>query len=389
MKYCKTCLRTDTLPGILFHKDGVCAACRFQEEFHYIDWNERKAALKANAEWAKKTSKGFDCVVGVSGGKDSTFQSFYARDTLGLKPLLVNCAPNNITEVGQYNLENLVQHGFDMISFRPNPKVMKASVCKGFYKYGNPLKPTEYPLFAVSFQTALRFEIPLLVLGENIAINTGVVKSIKPGGDATDIRHHNTIGGGNASDWIQEGIDLKDLLFYQFPDEEETRKKVKSIWLGYYLKEWSQAHNTQFAIEHGLKGRADTNPYKTGRLNPYIAVDDDTQIVNQMIKYYKYGVGMVTGEVWNLIREGTITREEAIELVEKYDGNCDESYIQAFCQYIDIMIQEFWKVVDGFVNKELFQRDPITNKWIRRFKVGFGLLNLEEINDKYRHNVCN
>lgn len=375
MKYCKVCVQPDTRPGIAFDDEGVCAACRYRlDEFPRIDWTERQRQLREIADWAKRNAHGgFDCVIGVSGGKDSHVQALYVKEQLGLNALLVNCAPDGITEVGRHNLENLVQHGFDMISFRPNPRVMRTLTRRAFFGYGNPVKPSEYPLYAVSSQAALKFGIPLIVQGENIAITLGVRgHNLDHGDDALSITSHNTLGGINASDWVQEGIELKDLLFYQWPDEDELREKVRAIHLNYYVKEWSWTGNIEFAVACGLRGRVD-DPNLTGRLSPYTSVDSDMQIVNQMLKYYKFGFGFVTDEVCYDIREGRLSREEAIKLVEQYDGKCDERYIREFCEYIDISADEFWEVVDGFVNKKLFRKDLVTGEWKPLFEVGHGV----------------
>lgn len=372
MIYCRKCVQPDTRPGLVFDEEGVCAACSFQEEFERIDWDEREKELLEVANWSKKNSQGtFNCVVGVSGGKDSLFQSLYVKEKLGLKALLVNCAPDNITAVGRKNLENLVQHGFDMISYRPNPKVMRAITRRAFFEYGNPVKPSEYPLYAVTYQTALKFGIPLIVQGENPAITLGITgELLDTTGDAINIRKHNTLAGGNASDWVQEGITLEDLQFYQFSDESELRKRVRAIHLNYYAKEWSFSGNTEFGIAHGLQGRPAHDPNLTGRLSPYVSVDSDMQIVNQMLKYFKFGFGFVTDEVCYDIRDGRMSREEGIRLVEQYDGKCGDCYIQGFCEYIGITEEELWRVTDKWVNKKLFEKGPSTGTWKPKFKVG-------------------
>ena len=371
MKYCKKCVQPDTRPGLVFDGEGVCMACSFSEQLETIDWDERQRQLREIAEWAKKNSHGgFDCVVGVSGGKDSHVQALCVKDQLGLKALLVNYAPDNITDIGRHNLENLVQKGFDLLSIRPNPQVFRALARRAFFEYGNPVKPSEYVLYAVAYQTALAFGIPLIVQGENPAITLGVVGDIKPTADALNINQADTLAGGNASDWVQEGIGLRDLLFYQFPDKDEMRKKVRAIFLGYYIKEWSYTRNTEFAVARGLKGRAGHDPNLTGRLNPYYQLDSDMGIPNQMLKYYKFGFGNVTDEVCYDIREGRLSREEGIRLVEQYDGKCDIHYIRELCDYIGITMDEFWQVVDGFVNKELFRKDHTSGKWKPLFKVG-------------------
>ncbi len=391
MKYCKKCVQPDTRPGIVFDAEGVCAACRFSEQMQSVDWDKRERELKKIAEWAKKNSGGgFDCISGVSGGRDSHYQSLYLKERLGLRVLLVNMAPDNITEAGRHNLENLVQQGFDLISFRSNPKVWRAAARKAFFEYGNPVKPSEYMLYAVSYQAALAFGIPLVVQGDNAAIVLGTLDELEADDDALNVDQYTTLGGGNASDWVQEGIELKDLLFYQFPDKDELRKKVRAIFLNYYVKEWSYAGNTEFAVSRGLRGREGMDPNMTGRLNPYGSVDSDMLFVNQMLKYYKFGFGCTTDEVCYEIREGRLSREEAIKLVEQYDGKCDARYIRRFCEYIGITVEEFWPVFERFVNRKLFRKNPaagekyswtslpstsfLRDKWQPLFKVGYGLI---------------
>lgn len=100
--------------------------CLWEEEKKVIDWAKREKELQDVVDWAKKTTKSaYDCVIGVSGGKDSTKQALTARDRLGLRCLLVNSEPEGITEIGKHNIENLKNLGFDVLSLRPNPKVMK------------------------------------------------------------------------------------------------------------------------------------------------------------------------------------------------------------------------------------------------------------------------
>src|SRR4030042_1728340 len=171
MRYCKRCVQPDTRPGIVFDEEGVCAACIIRER--PVDWDARYEELVNIAEASKMTAKyrncPFDCVVGVSGGKDSHVQALYAKEELGLKCLLVNCVPDGITEVGKHNIENLVCKGFDMVAIRPNPLIMRAVTKRAFFEFGNPVKPSEYPLYAVSYNVALKYDIPLIIQGENAA----------------------------------------------------------------------------------------------------------------------------------------------------------------------------------------------------------------------------
>lgn len=372
MKYCKKCLQPNTRPGIKFNEEGICYACLYEEEKKNIDWIAREKELKEIAEWAKKTAKGaYHCVIGVSGGKDSSFQAVYAKEKLGLNVLLVNSEPDKITEIGKHNIENLINQGFDIIKMRPNPKIIKKLVKESFYKYGNPIKPTEYPLWASAYIIADKFDIPLVIQGENAALTLGVVNSgLGNDGNALNVNEGNTLAGGNASDWVDEDINLNQLYMYQFPDKKRLIDKgIKAIYLQYYVKEWSQVYNADFSIARGLFGRTTEDLHDIGRYRRYTALDSDMQIVNQMIKYYKFGFGFATDEVCYDIREGRISREEAIWLVNEYDGKCGEKYIKEFCEYIDITLEEFWKVVDKYVNKELFKKDE-NGKWRPIFSVG-------------------
>ena len=191
MRYCKRCLQPDTRPGIVFDDEQVCFACRYEESKAKIDWAAREAELKAFADEAKEESKKrgniYDCIVGVSGGKDSTFQAVYAKEKLGLNPLLINCMPDEITEVGQKNIDNLNRLGFDIISIRPNPTVAKKLARKSFFERGNIIAASEYCLWASAYIMAVRFNIPLIIQGENAALTLGTAKNQEATGNAFSV----------------------------------------------------------------------------------------------------------------------------------------------------------------------------------------------------------
>lgn len=178
MKYCKRCVQPDTRPGIYFNKEGVCGACLYEDEKKKIDWNARFKELQKIAQWGKKNTESvYDCVIGISGGKDSTFQALYARDRLGLRPLLVNSEPEGITEIGRHNIENLKNLGFDVISIRPNPLIIKKMIKKDFYEHLNPVKVTEFSLWSSAYIIAHALKIRLLIQGENPGLTLGVRKT--------------------------------------------------------------------------------------------------------------------------------------------------------------------------------------------------------------------
>lgn len=364
MKFCRRCVQPDTRPKIYFNKKGICGACLWElEKKKRINWRKRQQELKKIAEWAKKETKKhgtYDCVIGVSGGKDSTFQALYARNRLGLRPLLVNGEPENRTEVGNKNLENLKKLGFDCISLRPNPRVMKKLIKKDFYEFLNPIKVTEFSLWASAYIIADKFNIPLIIQGENAALTLGTSAEQNKTGDAFNVVQLNTLLSG-WKPFVGNNITEKDLFMLHFDLESLKKKRTKAIWLQYYVKEWGFSHNTEFSIKHGLSKREEHDPELTGRISPYCSIDSDLQIVNQMLKYIKFGFGFVTDEVCYYIREDKMTRDEAIKLVKKYDGKCGDNYINSFCDYIGITVDEFWRTANSF-RGDMWKKE--NGKWV-------------------------
>ncbi len=375
MKYCKKCLQPDTRPGVYFNEAGVCGACLAEEGKPQTDWNKRYEELEELAKWAKEESLRrnipYHCTIGVSGGKDSIFQAIYMKEKLGLRPLLVNCVPDSLTETGRKNMNNLSSHGFDTVQIKLDPKVAKALARKSFYEFGNIMKASEYCLWASSFRIAYQFNVPLNVLGENPAITLGTSVGMNTDGNAFGVFNMNTLQGGGTDIWVGDGVSKDDLFFYGHPSKEEMEKKnIRAIYLGYYAKEWSQVGNADFAIARGLMGRTSEDLHDIGRYRRYTALDSDDTIVNQMLKYLKFGFGFATDEACYDIREGRLTREDAVWHVKEYDGKCGKRYIQDICEYLDITEEEFWRVADGFVNKDLFIRGEGKERWVPKFTVG-------------------
>jgi N-acetyl sugar amidotransferase len=361
MRICKQCIQPDTRPNIYFNDEGICGACLWEEEIKSIDWNSRRKELQGIADWAKNNTKSnYDCVIGVSGGKDSTFQAITARDELGLRCLLVNGEPEGITNIGRYNIENLKKLGFDVISLRPNPKITKKLVKYDFYKHGNPFKATEFSLWASAYIIADNFDIPLIIQGENAALTLGVSKGdLSKNYNALEANKQNTQALGWKEYLDVDDVEEKDLFMFHYDNENLKKKEIKGIWLQYFVKEWSANHNAEFAKKYGLKFRPkDFDPATIGTYVPYAQLDVDLIHVAQLLKYIKFGFGQCMDYACYDFREGKITRNEAIDLVEKYDGKCAEEYIQKFCDWIEIPLDEFWKISNSF-------RGPM---WIKKGK---------------------
>lgn len=351
MKICKRCIQPDSRPGIFFNKKGICGACLWEDEKKTIDWNSRRQEFQQIAKQAKENTKvNYDCVIGVSGGKDSTKQAITARDLLGLRCLLVNSEPEEITDLGYHNINNLKKLGFDTITLRPNPLIMKKLIKRDFYKYLNPVKITEYSLWSSTYIVAEKFNIPLIIQGENPGLTLGVSNTgVSKDDNALKADELQTLSSGWREYLEIDGVEEKDLYFFHYDRNSLEQKGTRGIWLQYYLQDWSQRNNAEFSRKFGFNWRPDDfDPMTIGTYVPYSSLDSDLVQVNQMLKFIKFGFGLCMDHVCYDLRENKISRNEAIELVKKYDGQCDEKYIEKLCDYIDISVDEFWKVANTF-----------------------------------------
>jgi N-acetyl sugar amidotransferase len=378
MKYCKLCLQPDTRPNSKFTTEGICPACDYFERLQFVDWQERYEILQdllANYKNKRGSKHRFDCIIGVSGGKDSSRQALWVRDKLGLKPLLacLSYPPEQVTERGTDNISNLIELGFDVVISAPAPGTWQRLMKLSFDKFTNWARSTELALFSSVPQLAIHYDIPLILWGENPGLQLGDLKTLgRTGYDGNNLRYMNTLSGG-ALNWIREaGFELKDLIPYQYPTPDDfDRHGLQIVYLGWFLGDWSLVNNGMYAASSGLKVREDTVA-NTGDLHGVTSLDEDWVTLNQMIKYYKFGFGRVTDYVNEELRLGRMTRAAAIELVEKHDDACGDNYIEAFSDYIGLTVEQFWTKVHSSVNRQLFEIQP-DGLITRKFKVGVGL----------------
>ena len=376
MRYCSRCLQPDTRPNTVFTPEGICPACDYFSRLQQVDWQERYDILvDLISRFPRKPGQQYDCIIGVSGGKDSTRQALWVRDKLGLKPLLacLTYPPEQVTQRGVDNISNLIELGFDVVISAPAPQIWQKLMRAGFLRFTNWCKSTELALFSSVPQLAIRYKIPLILWGENPGLQLGDLKTLgRTGFDGNNLRYMNTLGGG-ALDWMLEpDVELRDLIPYQYPTPEEfDANGLQVVYLGWFLGDWSLVNNAMYACAEGLQIRVD-GVENTGDLWGVTSLDEDWVTLNQMIKYYKFGFGRVTDYVNEEIRLGRMTRAAAIELVEQHDDACGDNYIKSFSDYIGLSVEQFWAKVHSSVNPLLFgiQQD---GRITRKFKVGVGL----------------
>ena len=165
LRYCKLCVLPNTRPNLEFDADGVCQACRTHAQKPYVDWTAREKDFRKLAKGVKRRTSGYDCVVPVSGGKDSTWQIVKCLE-YGLRPLAVTWKTPARTAVGQRNLDNLVVLGVDHIDWQVNPRVEARFMLKTLERFGSTAIPMHLAIFSMPLRIAVDFGIPLIVWGK-------------------------------------------------------------------------------------------------------------------------------------------------------------------------------------------------------------------------------
>ena len=363
MKYCKKCLYPDTKPQLVFNEDGICSACSNSDLKEKINWDDKEKELRGILEEFKsKDGSNYDCIIPVSGGKDSTFQTYVIKKVYGLNPLVVNFHPLDQTEIGKKNLQSLKNIGVDCIEFSPNPKVYQKLAKYGLVELGDYQWPEHLGIFTVPVQIATKYEIPLIIWGENPQLEYG-----KP----TDIDKETILdkewlekNGGffldkiKPEDMTKYGFTKNELKPYLYPDNEEIKKiGVRGIFLGSYIK-WDIFKQLELVKTLGFSENEDV---KEGTYDRWENLDVFFTVFHDYFKFLKYGFGRTTDHVSIEIRYGRMTREEGIKLVKEHEGKIPRKFFKKFLESAKITEKEFHEICDKFTNKELFQTDQNGN----------------------------
>lgn len=355
--YCKQCLTTSLRPHANFNSEGICTPCEFAENLKQENHDYVLARLKKKINTViRGQHRVYDCVVGVSGGKDSTRQAVWVREHLDMNPLLVCCSypPKQMIDIGASNLANLISLGFDVEVYNPAPETAAQLSLKSFEKFGNVCKASEIALFTTVPKIALERGINIVFFGENPALQEG--DSAAMGVDEFDanmLRGLNTLSAGGTA-WINDVADDRKRSSYRYPEISEfERSGLSMLYLGPAWPDWRMDENAYYSVLNGLVPRTDEEA-ATGDITNASMLDEEFTNINMMIKYYKFGFGRATDICNELIRAKKKSREDAIEIVRAYDGLCSDDIIARYCSWVGISVEYFWSVVSRFVNKDIF-----------------------------------
>jgi len=360
ISYCTLCLLPSSKPDLYFNAEGVCSACSAFSNRRNIDWFKREIEFRELLEQFRKVDGSWDCIIPVSGGKDSTYQVIKMLE-LDMNPLCVTATTCDESEIGRRNISNLKELGVDHIQFSPKPNIRRKLNRLGLIEVGDISWPEHVGIFTIPFKVAVSFGISLLIYGENSqneyggpdnAAKTTVL-------DRRWLEEFGGLLGMRVSDLADAyGISKRDLSAYEYPSASQLfQVSIKGLFLGQFFP-WDGFKNFQVARQSGFEGL--THDVE-GSIGNYENLDNHQVGIHDYFKYLKFGFGRATDIASSHLRRGRMTRNQAINLVNARDGQFPWSYLgkhlKDILEPLEISVEQFIEICDRFTNREIFLTD--------------------------------
>jgi len=366
LKYCTNCLMPSTRPRISFDARGWCNACAWAEEKRrVIDWKARKSQLAGFCDKYRSRGGKFDCIVPVSGGKDSSYVAYMMKHELGMHPLCVNIIPPLEYDVGRQNVDNFVAAGYDCIRIAPDLKITKRISRRSLIDYGQPLMSWIINVQVGVFKIAINFGVPLVMFGEEGETEYGGSAKLKhsPVYDIEDsIKLY--LSGVDPKRFRDE-FSEKQLYWWLYPSEDEFRRADLAIAHWSYFEDWDPYQHYLIAKEKcGLQEKEQAS---IGTYNNFAQTDTSLYDLHTYLMYLKFGFGRCTQDVGIDIRRGALSRAQALPLVRNFDGHYPEEHIEDYLRFFDMTRDEMEAVFDKWANKDLFRKAD--GRWQPTFEV--------------------
>ena len=375
MRYCKKCVypASSAVP-LAFGENGICSGCRTSLQRKDIDWDcRRKMFERIIKEYRSKDGSNYDCVIPVSGGKDSYFQTYIVKKVYGLNPLLVTYNGNNYTHTGLENVQNMREKfGADHIFFTPNIDVLKKLNRIGFKLMGDMNWHAHAGIFTYPVRVAVQLNIPLMIWGEHGFMDLGGMHSYKDLVEFTyRYRHEHNLRGYEWYDMtdkglaklgksdIAEALEPKDLTPWMYPsDQEIQRVGVRGIFLSNYIRWEANDHARKMIEEFGFK----ISPKPFDRTYRRMSNLDDMHEngIHDYMKYIKFGYGRTTDHCCKDIRGGLISREKAVESIREMDHK-KPSDLERWLEYVKMSEEGFDRIADTFRDPRVWWKDENGN----------------------------
>ena len=359
LKYCVKCVLPETKPDLSFDENGICSACNSYSNRAAIDWKLRESEFVSILNRFKNDDRNsWDCIVPVSGGKDSTVQVMKILE-LGFNPLCVTSTTCHLSEIGRKNLVNIRELGADAIEFSPNPVIRRKLNRIGLEHLGDISWPEHLGIFTIPVRAAVQFNVPLIVWGENSQNEYGgpATAMQKNTLDRSWLEEFGGLLGMRVSDLPEfSGIEGKDLIAYTYPSDEELKRiGVTGLFLGYFFP-WDGLSNAILAQANGFNSLGHA---VEGSMVDYENLDNHQTGIHDYFKYLKYGFGR-TSDIASLhIRRGRLSREQGISIVKQRDGaypaTCLDLPLIEILTPLGLSIYDFESICDQFTNRAIFK----------------------------------
>jgi len=362
----------DTRPGIKFDEEGICMPCVNFEKQKHTDWDSRHKELEEICKkYRGKYGNGYDCAIAVSGGKDSTFQVYYLKEVMKMNPVLLSVGNLDWTETGMKNIQNIADaFSCDIIQMQPNPNVTRIMAKKSLEEIGSPTWYADALIYAYPYRMVENLGLHLLVYGENVNYTYGGKYDKET--PSARLQPLNDVVKPIWDKWLEDGqISERELYSAKQPTMEEyDNAKIEAVYMGYYVY-WDSHRNYEVSKRYGFR-HLGHEYQREGTLEQYNQIDSIGYLLNQYLKYPKFGHASATEMACRWIRSGQKTREEMLPLVEEKDGLLDQGIVDSFLSFTGMKARDFYAIMDKWYNKDLFEQDE-WGVWKPKFKVGVGL----------------
>ena len=394
VKFCKKCIISNQRPSstvefkndidekkqvINFNDQGICSACTYNEEKQTnINWNIREDKLIELLDRFRSKDGSYDIIVPGSGGKDSAFTAHILKYKYGMNPLTVTWSPHLYTDIGWKNMQEWMHTGgLDNILYTPNGILHREMTKTAFHNLCHPFQPFIVGQRIIGPAMAKKFGVKLVMYGENQAeYGNAIEENTNPIMNMDFFSSNNVLnmkfGGVKMKDYLDSGKYKKeDFLPYIAPEKKNlTDSGIEVHYLGYYIK-WDPQECYYYSVENtGFTA----NPMRTeGTYSKYSSIDDKIDPFHYYTTLIKFGIGRCTYDAAQEVRNGKITRDEAVYLVNKYDTEFPKIYFKEFLNYIETSEEEFHKTIDSFRSPHIWGKDQLGNWKLRHNVNGSGL----------------
>lgn len=361
IRYCRRCVMPETKPDLRLDDEGICNACRSFERRAQVDWAAREREFRAILDRHRsRDGSNYDCIVPVSGGKDSTYQVIKLLE-MGYNPVCVTATTCQLSAVGRRNIENLKGLGVDYVEVTTNPVVRARLNRIGLREVGDISWPEHNAIFTIPPRMAVQLGVSLLVWGENSQNEYGGPAAAAENNVLTRrwLEEFGGLLGLRVTDLVgQDGLQARDLIQFTYPsDAELQRAGVTGIFMGHYFP-WDGYQNALVSQAYGFESFPTA---VEGSLVSYENVDNVQTGIHDYFKYLKFGFCRVTDIACLHLRRGRLSRPQALAIVKRRDGRFPWTYlgqpIQDVLGRIDIDLEEFIRICDRFTNKKIFRCD--------------------------------